>query len=399
MTLWATSQPPALSPVTLAAIGRGGASALARRDAGHTLSDILRARFAARRIVLVDSGTSALQIAMSAAVAGRPGGAIGLPAWGCYDILSAAQSADVAIDWYDLDPKTLQPRLESLARLAERRPSAIVLVHAYGVPVDVPAVRKLVGDEILLIEDAAQAWGAALNRVRLGAWGDFSIFSFGRGKGVSGGRGGAVVIRSARAASFSEGLRRVTAPAAGWRDVGVAFAIWFLARPSLYAIPAAMPWLRLGETVYKPPRPPGSMSLAAATMVAHSVSIADAEAATRVKISERLRLAVESSDILDNITPVECALPSWLRLPVLTVDVTTRQRLLDDGRRYGVGRGYPRSLPSIAAEKGTFPVVPESAFPGSEQLARRLITLPTHGRLQEEDVSALERLVQSQGAA
>jgi dTDP-4-amino-4,6-dideoxygalactose transaminase len=348
----------------------------------------------ARRIVLADSGTSALQIAMRAAVAGGRGGVIGLPAWGCYDILSAAQGADVAIDWYDLDPETLQPRMESVARLAERRPSAIVLVHAYGVPIDVATVRDLVGDEIILIEDAAQAWGAALNGVHLGAWGDLSVFSFGRGKGVTGGRGGAVVIRSARADRFAEGVHGVTA-SAGWRDVGMAFAIWLLARPSLYAIPAAMPWLRLGETVYKPPRPAGSMSLAAATMIAHSISIADGEAAKRATIAHRLRRAVESSDMLDNVRPVDGAAPSWLRLPVLSNDATTRRRLLDKGRRSGVGPGYPRNLPSIAEDKGASAAVPEGSFPGSEQLARRLITLPTHSRLQEEDVSALERLIQS----
>ena len=73
-------------------------------------------------------------------------------------------------------------------------------------------------------EDAAQEAGATLHGRRLGSFGDLSVLSFGRGKGVTGGGGGALLYGEPMFAAASAAFRRrdgERSPAgAGWRPTG-----------------------------------------------------------------------------------------------------------------------------------------------------------------------------------
>ena len=74
--------------------------------------------------------------------------------------------------------------------------------------------------------------------------------SFGRGKGVTGGRGGALLVNPGWRGGSDEspllpGIR-------GVMEVPALKAQWLLARPWLYRIPASLPFLGLGDTVYRP---------------------------------------------------------------------------------------------------------------------------------------------------
>ncbi len=71
---------------------------------------------------------------------------------------------------------------------------AVVLVHQYGIPVDLDRARALCDAHgAVVIEDAAQGAGAWWRHRRLGARGDLGILSFGRGKGMTAGGGGALL--------------------------------------------------------------------------------------------------------------------------------------------------------------------------------------------------------------
>ena len=66
-----------------------------------------------RELLLTDSGTSALALALQRAARERPGPAA-LPAFCCYDIATAADVAGVPFVLYDVDPETLGPDPASL---------------------------------------------------------------------------------------------------------------------------------------------------------------------------------------------------------------------------------------------------------------------------------------------
>src|SRR5690606_21063576 len=117
-----------------------------------------------------------------------------------------ARFAGVRVRLYDVDPATLSPDLDSLAAAIARGVDSIVVAHLYGFPVNMRGVLKLaMAAGIPVIEDAAQGAGGTLDDRLLGSFGALSVLSFGRGKGTTGGNGGALLLRdSSLAESFSE---------------------------------------------------------------------------------------------------------------------------------------------------------------------------------------------------
>ena len=159
-------QLPALSPLTAGALLAG---ALPRGTSGR-LTELLQQRYRSHHVVLTDSGTGALTLALAAAIAGRPAPLIALPAYGCYDLATAALGVGGGVVLYDVDPDTLSPALGSLERALDRKPHAVIAAHWYGVPFDTEALSRRVTDAgAVLVEDAAQAFGASVDGRACGA--------------------------------------------------------------------------------------------------------------------------------------------------------------------------------------------------------------------------------------
>jgi len=148
---------PAYSPLPMRAVLAGATGLLGGGDATRArVSSILVVHFGAHDVLLTDSGTGALTLAIKASLAGRPGAAVALPAYGCYDLATAADGAGAPVVLYDLDPATLAPDTESLRRALAHDVRAVVLMHLYGIPVDPELVRALCAEAgAWLIEDAA----------------------------------------------------------------------------------------------------------------------------------------------------------------------------------------------------------------------------------------------------
>jgi perosamine synthetase len=92
--------------------------------------------------------------------------------------------ADVEPDTWCLDPRALD-------RAIGPRTRAIVPVHLYGHPADLPAIAALARPRgIVVLEDAAQAHGARIGGARVGAIGDVGSFSFYGNKLITTGEGG-----------------------------------------------------------------------------------------------------------------------------------------------------------------------------------------------------------------
>jgi perosamine synthetase len=371
-------QLPVASPIAARALVRAIGPALSRRGAQPTVAGQIARRFGASRAILTDTGTSALILALRLAVG--EGGIVALPAYGCVDLAAAARFAGVRVRLYDTDPYTLNADVASLECTLHRGVDAVLIAHLYGYPADVPAITALCDAYgVTVIEDAAQAASGELLGRRVGSFGPLTVLSFGRGKGITCGSGGALLTNES---AWIDGLDRTAQqlpPAeAGWGELGSTAIQWLVGRPSVYGIPANIPALGLGEMIYHPAHEPRALSDAAASLLTDAFRSADRELMLRRATARELALAGETSADLQLVRPIEGASPGYLRFPVL--DFARRRA----APRLGILRGYPRALPE-QRELAPCLCAGEPATPGALELRRRLFTLPTHNFVSSSD--------------
>jgi len=117
---------------------------------------------------------------------------------------------DIEFDCFCMDPASLEQVLVTASNV-----KAVVVVHLYGQMADMPAILEIASKyDLLVIEDCAQAHGAALNGRKAGTWGDFGCFSFYPTKNLGAlGDGGAVVTNDVSMADQLCALRQY-----GWDD-------------------------------------------------------------------------------------------------------------------------------------------------------------------------------------
>ena len=188
----------AYSPIRPAWIAAAMGSAL-RPGAVDELRRHLRDAYRANDVALVDSGTHALQLALEVALRARSGGVVAIPGFTCFDVATAVVGSGARVILYDIDPATLQPDFESLESAFRSGASIAVIASLYGMPIRWDDVQSAAAaHDVLVIEDAAQGHGATWKGQPLGSLGDLSVLSFSRGKGWTGGYGGALLPRAVR---------------------------------------------------------------------------------------------------------------------------------------------------------------------------------------------------------
>jgi perosamine synthetase len=362
-------QLPVASPLTAANIVGATIATIARRDASDRVRNALAAEFDATQVLLTDSGTSALVLALRMfAKAGAP---VAMPAYACVDLIAAARRADVRVRLFDVDPHTLSPDMDSLQRVLAEGVSAVVIAHLYGFPADMPSVMKMArAAGVPVIEDAAQHAGATVAEDPVGSFGDVTVLSFGRGKGTTAGSGGALLRRRTiddRGNFPSSSLP--STPSAG--VLAITAATWILGRPSIYGIPASIPSLHLGETVYHDAAEPRRMSRAAVILLDRTLPGMRRAASARQATALILLDAADQSRNIETVRAIETGESGYLRFPVM---------LRDDPRdnvALGIARGYPNPL-SLEPQIQPCLIASHEPLHGAHELARRLVTLPTH---------------------
>jgi perosamine synthetase len=379
-------QPPVLSPVSSRGLVEGFGAAMRLRDADPSgVVKTLCARYSADEALLTNSGTAALILALRRIL--PPGGTVAFPGYGCVDLTSAAVGANARVRLYDLNPGTLSPDLSSVRRVCGQGVDAIVVAHLYGYPADVPGVQKIASEfGIPVIEDAAQGAGGMLDERLVGSFGDIGILSFGRGKGMTSGAGGAVLVRTPALATWVRQVRSEfgAAPAGGLAVMTLA-AQSLLGHPSVYRLPASIPTLKLGEMVYHPPTAPRSMSIAAAAILQRALELDPPEVAGRRARAERLLSVVSGSTSIRPATAIAGGEPGFLRLALLD---SSGGKLPCPS--IGALRGYPITLEQHLPLREAL-LAGERAGRGSEYLRDHLFTLPTHSRVKSADLANVQQ--------
>jgi CDP-4-dehydro-6-deoxyglucose reductase, E1 len=171
-----------------------------------------------RHALMVNSGSSANLLAVSAVShLGAPDGlAAGdeviVPAVTWSTTVAPLLQFGLVPVFVDVDPETLNLRVEALEQAVSARTRAIFAVHLLGNPVDMHAVGELADRHGLrVLEDTCESLGSTLGGRTVGSFGDLGTFSFFFSHHITTGEGGMVVTDDDALADVARSMR-----AHGW---------------------------------------------------------------------------------------------------------------------------------------------------------------------------------------
>jgi dTDP-4-amino-4,6-dideoxygalactose transaminase len=329
-----------------AALESGG---LAQGTRVRELEEAFAAFIGAGHAVATSSGTTALHLALLAAGVGEGDEVVTVP----FTFIASANAilytgarprfVDVRADDFCMDPALVEAAITPSTR-------AILPVSLYGQPADLPAIAEIAERHgMALVEDAAQAHGAAIGDRRSGSWG-IGCFSFYPTKNMTTGEGGMLTTDDADLAERARLLREHGMAVRYHHDVlGYNFR--------MTDVHAAIGLAQL-------PKLPGYN---------------DRRRAIAARYDAELR-GVITPAVRPGVTHV---------YHQYTIRVAQRDAFAEALRERGVGSGvyYPipvhRQKPFVALGYG------EERYPLAERLSAEVLSIPVHPALNDDEVTTV----------
>lgn len=171
--------------------------------------DGLARRVGRQHGIAVCNGSVALDLAVVALGIG-PGDEVILPSFTIISCAAAIVRAGAVPIVVDSDPVTWNMDPADVAAKITPRSKAIMVVHIYGLPVDMDPILELARRHGLkIIEDAAEMHGQTYRGKPCGSFGDISTFSFYPNKHITTGEGGMVLVDDHALAERCRSLRNL----------------------------------------------------------------------------------------------------------------------------------------------------------------------------------------------
>jgi perosamine synthetase len=167
------------------------------------------ARIGRKYGVAVSNGSVALDAAVAALGLG-PGDEVILPTFTIISCAAAIVRAGAIPVVVDSDPATWNMNVAQVEARITSRTKAIMVVHIFGLPVDMNPLLALAHKHGLkVIEDAAEMHGQTYKGKPCGSFGDISTFSFYPNKHITTGEGGMLVTDDPELAERCRSLRNL----------------------------------------------------------------------------------------------------------------------------------------------------------------------------------------------
>ncbi len=389
---------PTAAPVSFGTLLRALGGLWGGTRHSDRLSRELQLEFSACGVFLVSSGKAALTVILKALAATSTRRRVVVPAYTCFSVPSAVVKAGLEVILCDIDPSTLDFDYRELDHLLDGTVLCVLPTHLFGRPADVDRVKTLcIGKGIVVVEDAAQAMGALSKGRPIGTLGDLGFFSLGRGKNLTCGTGGIILVNSP---AFLDSVRKEfrtlsDCPFGGavrnWLEV---MAMKIFTHPLLYWFPAGLPFLGLGETKFYSDFPIARMDEIRARLLEGWKDTVTKFNRERIAQASRIVEGLKHHDI--KVSPITSPDDVYLRLPVLVPDRETKRVVCERGREAGVGLtpNYPTTIQEIPELQGR---IAARMCPGAQEVVDRLVTLPTHRYVKERDLRNIERVLTSRG--
>lgn len=306
--------------------------------------------------VALCNGTVALEVAV-AALELEPGSEIIVPAFTIISCVAAILRRGCIPVLVDSDPHTWNMDPTLIEAKITARTKAIMLVHIYGLPVDLEPIIEIARKYgLYIIEDASETIGQSYKNKPCGSFGDISTFSFYANKQITTGEGGMVVANDEHIADRCRSLRNLCFIASRrfvHEELGYNFRM-----TNLQAALGLAQLERLNETVQRK----REMGRHYTELLANTTN---------------LQLPVASTPYADNIY--------WVYGLVLNEELPhTAENIMKTLRERNIGTRpffWPMHEQPVFRKSGYFQ---DEAYPVAERLARRGFYLPSGVALTEE---------------
>lgn len=155
----------------------------------------LKAFLGAETVIAVNTGTSALHIALDALKLDKADEVI-VPSFTFAGTIQAIIACGAKPVFCEIDSKTLNISIKDIRNKINKETKVIMPVHYGGQPCDMDEILKIARScGAVVVEDAAHAFGSTYKGKKIGSFGDITCFSFDPIKNITCGEGGAVVLR------------------------------------------------------------------------------------------------------------------------------------------------------------------------------------------------------------
>lgn len=330
--------------------------------------DDFAASVGARHAISVNSCTAAMHLALEAIGLKAGDEVITTP----YTFAATAEVVryfDAKPVFVDVEPDSLNIRVDLIDRAITEHTKAIIPVHIAGLPADMDSILELAKRHNLrVIEDAAHAFPTTYKGKRIGSLGDFTCFSFYATKTITTGEGGMLCTEND-----------------AWADRCRVMALHGISRDAWKRYTAEGSWY------YEIIAPGFKYNL---TDVAAAMGLAQLRKAQRMwyqrrQIAERYSAAFGSYDELQ--TPLDSAncQHAWhlyilrLNLPLLNID---RAKFIEELKRRNIGTSvHFIPLHIHPYYRQTYGYRPED-YPTAHSEYQRAISLPIYSKMTDEDV-------------
>jgi dTDP-4-amino-4,6-dideoxygalactose transaminase len=263
----------------------------------------------------------------------------------------------------DIDPETLMLSPEATERALGPRTKAILPVHLYGHAASVDQLASIAERAgLVLVEDAAQAFGAKLAGRSLGCWGKLGCLSFFPTKPLGAAGDGGMVVTADE--ELSARLRRLRVHGATGRHVHGEWS----GNYRLDAIQAAVLRVKLPHV----PR----------------------WQAARSERARRYEEGLRELRSIQTLTPREKEAPCHALFTVRVVD-GSRDRLLAFLRENGIATAVHYPTPLYAQKALGHLAVERNQFPNTELACRQVLSLPLFASMTNDEVDTVVGAVRS----
>lgn len=362
------------------------------RDAqvAKELEQKIKDRFKARHAYLLDSGKTAINLLLQAY---QKTGAVLTPAYNCIAVPQAVDHAGYFPKFVDARPGKLNVEVDDFASAITPDVQVLMPVHLFGIPWPVDRLKEVVSQPVLIVEDAAPAFGSSLNGEMVGTFADASIFSFHWTKPLSSETGGMLLTNNDELAKDIERLLEKTQ--SGVPRTLSFLRAWFrkvILSRGFYPLTRWGHRLLNGEDMYEVvPREEKrdkhffGMDPFACALVLEQLGRLDWNIQRRGVNADIYKTYLQDLDnvILPNVP--EASQSSWIQYPIL---VQPKYELFKymQSKSIDVTWTYRYSCPD------TYNM---ANFTNSSSIAKTVIGLPTYPGLREEDVHRIGKLTRA----